>query len=410
MKNYSAMISSFYEKIIGSSPVKNNQQKILCVGLTCLDIIQTCNSFPIEDSDTRCVDYRWQRGGNASNNCTVLSKLGTQVEFLGTLGAGNHSKFIRDDMIKHGIDYSHCPVIEGVDIPTSTVILNLQTGSRTILHYNPNLPELTVEDFEKLNLSDYSWVHFEGRNIPRVLGMMQVIENYNDKIKLTKPDHLPITISVELEKTHVELLDLLPYADVAFISKDFACSRGFNNMSETIRNIARDVKSGATIICAWGDRGAMARTPNGTIVQSPAFPPPQIVDSLGAGDTFTAAILHCLNFVKLRDHSKKIDQKKQDNENNKNMVTDENREMNKNENIVGDNEIVEASQKSLIEKQTRIEHNYNIESLEYSETDFINNSVLHAAVTFACRTAGAKIGFKGYEGFQRICLDFLDDL
>lgn len=83
--------------------------------------------------------------------------------------------------------------------------------------------------------------------------MMQYIESYNNgtrdgngkvsEVPLTPPS-LPITISVELEKKNDELLDLLPYADVAFISKDFAKSRGYGNMSECLRNMGRDVKSG----------------------------------------------------------------------------------------------------------------------------------------------------------------------
>lgn len=109
----------------------------------------------------RCIDYRWQRGGNASNNCTVLSKLGSNSEFFGTLSADHHLIFLQDDMRKYSIDFSHCPLIQGIGCPMSTVILSLAGGTRTILHYNPSLPELVVEDFEKLNLDDYSWIHFE---------------------------------------------------------------------------------------------------------------------------------------------------------------------------------------------------------------------------------------------------------
>ena len=29
--------------------------------------------------------YSWRRGGNATNNCTVLKQLGTNCEFYGTL-------------------------------------------------------------------------------------------------------------------------------------------------------------------------------------------------------------------------------------------------------------------------------------------------------------------------------------
>ena len=86
--------------------------------------------------------------------------------------------------------------------------------------------------------------------------MMQHIENHNksllqkereeanDSLENNLNQRLPITISVELEKMKPELLDLLPYADIAFVSKDFAKSRGYVNMSETLKNISQDAKTG----------------------------------------------------------------------------------------------------------------------------------------------------------------------
>uniref|UniRef100_A0A1B6HE21 Carbohydrate kinase PfkB domain-containing protein n=1 Tax=Homalodisca liturata TaxID=320908 RepID=A0A1B6HE21_9HEMI len=61
------------------------EKRILCVGLMCVDLIQVCKDYPIEDSDQRSTDHRWQRGGNASNNCTVISKCGQICEYLGTM-------------------------------------------------------------------------------------------------------------------------------------------------------------------------------------------------------------------------------------------------------------------------------------------------------------------------------------
>lgn len=212
---------------------------------------------------------------------------------------------------------------------------------------------------------------------------MQRIESYNNSLISREKENtekrglirVPITISVELERLVVELLDLLPYADIAFIAKDFAEFRGYDNMSETLRNISQDAKSGATIICAWGDRGAMARSPDGTVVQSPAFPPYKIIDSLGAGDTFNAAVLYYLNKIKLAHSNQDLN------------TRDEFKE--------------EACYKSIDVKH-EIKQNRNIESLECSHTEFINNSILQAAVTFACRIAGTKIGVKGYDGLDKI--------
>lgn len=128
----------------------------------------------------------------------------------------------------------------------------------------------------------------------------------------------------------------------------------------------------------------MARTPDGTIVQSPAFPPTQIIDSLGAGDTFTAAVLHYLNHVKLK-------------KNQFNMVNTENTDQITKTQQQSDQD-PSSSNDNIAPKKITI--NCNIESLEYSNTDFIDQTILQAAITFACRTAGNKIGFKGYDHLQ----------
>lgn len=65
------------------------EKQILCVGLVVLDIINVMDKYPEEDTDSRCLSQRWQRGGNASNSCTVLSLLGAPCAFMGSLARGH---------------------------------------------------------------------------------------------------------------------------------------------------------------------------------------------------------------------------------------------------------------------------------------------------------------------------------
>lgn len=76
-----------------------------------------------------------------------------------------------------------------------------------------------------------------------MLLMIQRIENYNESLNGSK-NHMPITISVELEnpRSGPRLLDLLSHTDVTFVAKDFAKKQGFNDMKEVIHTIGQDVR------------------------------------------------------------------------------------------------------------------------------------------------------------------------
>lgn len=49
------------------------------------------------------------------------------------------------------------------------------------------------------------------------------------------------------------------------------------------------------IICPWGEEGASASGRDGKVIHSPAFPPANVVDTLGAGDTFNASTIFALS-------------------------------------------------------------------------------------------------------------------
>ncbi|XP_018606622.1 ketohexokinase isoform X4 [Scleropages formosus] len=266
-------------------------KKILCVGLVCLDIISVVDKYPEEDTDTRCLSQRWQRGGNASNSCTIFSLLGAPCAFLGSLAPGPVADFVLADFRRYGIDISLLVEHEECSFPASIVIANETTGSRTILHMNRNLPDVSAEDFSKVDLTQYKWIHWEGRNASEQVKMIQQVEKFNS----TVPEQQRITISVEIEKTREILYQLFPYGDVVFVSKDVAAHLGFHCAADALRGLYRRVKKGAVLICAWAEKGADAMGPDGEIIHSDAFPPPVLVDTLGAGDTFNASVIFSLS-------------------------------------------------------------------------------------------------------------------
>lgn len=253
--------------------------KILAIGIATLDIINTVGSFPVEDDEVRALSQQQSRGGNATNTLSILSQLGHDCAWAGVLIDEPDSQVIKHDLTKHQIDSSNCVVLDQGKMPTSYITLNQQTGSRTIVHHR-DCPEFSFTEFKKINLQQYDWIHFEGRNIADTSRM----------IEYCKQQQPNLPCSVEIEKPRRDIDSLFTLADVLFFSKNYAQSLGFSNATSFLSSFSISINAS----CAWGEKGAWFINKKMQIIHSPAFPPEKIVDTLGAGDTFNAAFIHAL--------------------------------------------------------------------------------------------------------------------
>ncbi|CAB5357676.1 unnamed protein product [Rhizophagus irregularis] len=223
--------------------------------------------------------------------------------FMASMASKDASAFLLHDFETHNIKTSTCIFRSNAELaPVAYIIYADNTSSRTIINYN-SIDELTFEEFKRKfeaacveevdtlnNDLPFNWIHFEGRNVVEVAKMIDYIGT-----KVWRPR---TKISVELEKPYRRGLEtLMSRADVVFFSKVFAEGKGYNHAGDFLQIMSPHCKNTALLFCTWGSSGAMCYDNNNQtrkLSTEPALPIPSVVDTVGAGDTFTAGVIYGL--------------------------------------------------------------------------------------------------------------------
>lgn len=255
--------------------------QILGIGIATLDIINEVDGYPAEDSEQRALAQRQRTGGNVTNTLTVLRQFNHDCALAAVLTPDADGSQIQEKLAQRGIDLSPAHVLGFGHAPTSYITLNRQNGSRTILHYR-DLPEFDLNAFLKIDLAPFDWLHFEGRHCMDTAAMLAIARNAEDaKI-----------LSLEVEKERPYLDQLFPFPDVVFFSRAFAEQRGYAD-PEAFLDAAHQWAPQAVLVLGWGATGAyLKESLHDPVKLVPAQSVPSVVDSIGAGDTLIAGVIH----------------------------------------------------------------------------------------------------------------------
>ena len=250
---------------------------VMCVGIATLDVVNRVEQYPAEDSEVRALSQSQRMGGNAANTATVLAQLGAQAFWVGNLGQS--VEVIERSFARHGVDTSLAVHIPDAVMPTSYILLSEANGSRSIVHFR-DLPEYRAEDFLELDLHSFDWVHFEGRAIDQLAPMLR---------RARGTFGLPVSLEVEKPRRGIE--ELFGQADLLLFSRDYAVAQGFADATALLRSLP----PGVPATCTWGAEGAWAIDHDGRLFLLAPPPLESVIDTIGAGDVFNAAMVHALS-------------------------------------------------------------------------------------------------------------------
>ena len=250
--------------------------KILLVGNCILDQVYTLPRFPQEDDEIRALSETRALGGNACNSAQVLRQLGHEVYLMSSLAGDMTAEWIRQQLAGLKINTDLCQTFPDSATPVSSIWLNEQNGSRTIVHHR-DLLELQLPQMQQLHPEDYDWIHFEGRNIQALTQFLPSLQ------------HSGVSVSLEIEKRRTGIEQLIPFVDTVIISSHYLRQRKLSAI-EAIEEL-KSLNSACQLVCTLGPSGVLAKNSSDEIIRLKAEPLAQQVDTLGAGDCFIAGLV-----------------------------------------------------------------------------------------------------------------------
>ena len=211
-------------------------------------------------------------GGNAVNVAVYLRRLGENASYMGAIGDDENGKLIIDSLIDKGVDISHIKVLKG---KTAVTKVKLVDGNRVFEDYD----EGVLKDF-KLSDDDIDYLCSHDIIISGIWGM---IEDYLPRLKGCD---IPIAFDFSDQLTHPVVDKAIEHVTYAFFSAD--------QDSPEIRKYMKDMydRGPKIVTVTLGENGSLSY--DGKQYYKFGIVPCNVVDTMGAGDSYIAGFIRAI--------------------------------------------------------------------------------------------------------------------
>ena len=257
---------------------------ILCCGEALIDMLPT----PTLSGHDGYVPHA---GGAVFNTAIALGRLGVRTAMLTGLSRDIFGQQLAEALRASHVDTSHVILS---DRATTLAFVRLQQGQAAYSFYDENSAGrmLSVEDLPTLS-DDISALFFGGISLacePGATAYQALLEREGARRAVMIDPNIRPTFIEDEARYRKRLETMLRRADIVKVSDEDL--HWIDQSRQPLRNKALDLLKGgpALVIVTEGAEGASAYLQSGAEVHAPVQRV-QIVDTVGAGDTFNAGVL-----------------------------------------------------------------------------------------------------------------------
>jgi len=259
---------------------------ILVVGELNVDLIlNDIEKFPEIGKEVLAHGMTLTLGSSSAIFASNISSLGARAAFLGKIGRDKFGEVVIECLQANHVDVSMIRTDENTGTG-ATIILNVQED-RANTTYPGAMDLLTLDDISEEDLSKARHLHFSSYFLQP--GM------WNDLGKLFRMARkLGLTTSFDMqwdpkETWKLDMADVLPQVNVFLPNeKELMFLTGKSDLNEAIESA---MKYTDILVIKRGNKGSMVVS-GGRVSDLPPFLNKNVVDAIGAGDSFNAGFIY----------------------------------------------------------------------------------------------------------------------
>lgn len=230
--------------------------KIVAVGFTCVDVYEHLN---------RCYPT-----GNGVDFAIHMRRFGEETSIVSVVGNDEFGKLMADALKKENIDYSHLHVAEG-----STTVIKMNLDGNDRVHgeeIEGVMANFALTDHDIAFIAEHDYVHTD--LFGKVLGSLPLFKENGNSIIFDFSTFL----------TNPDVEQILPHVDYAFFSYQKHDSYIVDYM-KWAKRLGPQV-----VTVTLGENGSIAY--DGEHFYTEGIMPVEVVNTVGAGDSFIAGFMY----------------------------------------------------------------------------------------------------------------------
>lgn len=258
---------------------------IIVVGELNVDLIlNEIEKFPVIGKEVIAKEMTLTLGSSSAIFASNISSLGARVAFLGKIGQDKFGEVVLESLKNFNVDTSMVKTLGEVGTG-ATIILNVNED-RANTTYPGAMDCLTIDDIKDEDLGKAKHLHFSSYFLqPGMWGSLGELFRRAKKLGLTTSFDMQWDPQ---ETWTLDIADVLPHVDIFLPNEtELMLLTGKNNLEEAIESVK---KYANILVIKRGNKGSLVHRQD-KLTDLPAFLNRNVVDAIGAGDSFNAGFI-----------------------------------------------------------------------------------------------------------------------